>query len=175
MPRPPVNPTERAIAPLPQGDPMTPGTRLFWVSFEETEDEQVTSPIKSPEQLYQESLMDAVESLRNEQAASRPQQEPGTPSQTQPSPQEATREDAVLEPRQTPPDEQKPPESDVADPPLSRRPSDNRRRDKRASSREHQSSPTPVTSSDQRRVRVRRTLLWPDDTSEEGQSNDSDQ
>ena len=180
MPTPPENPMRRNSVSLPQAASTTPRTRLFWVPFDEPVDEQSDELIKTPEQIYQEAVMDALENLHNEQTASQPPPVPHMTSQPPASPPEPSRDVPVPPADQTTPPQDSP-ESQLSvasqplpDAPPPPRPSSRHRRQKSASSSKHQPSPTSDSPPSQDRIRVRRTLLWPEEGSPESLSNDSD-
>ena len=183
MPKAPRNPSPTTSQPLHQAPASSPRTRLFWVSFEDADDDQATPSTKSSEQIYQEALIDTIETLLNEQTASPPPPVPHTASQPPASAPGPSRDAPPPPSNQTPPqhapsESQLPaasqPQPDPTDATPPARPPTRHRRHKSASSSKHQPSPTPDSPPSQQRMKVRRTLLWPNEGTQENLSNDFD-
>jgi hypothetical protein len=175
MPKPPKDPTRRDSAAPPQATPTTPRTRLFWVSFDDADDEQSAEVLKTPEQIYQEALMDTIETLLNEQTASPPgpplnltagpaaSPQPPSPD-TIPTPVRQTSMQADLPPPQHSVESKAQPNATHAGtPPV---PPAKPRRQRKCPPAPKAAAPAqtqpPVTA---QRLRVRRDLQWPGENS----------
>jgi hypothetical protein len=173
MPTPP-KPRRPASSDLGNKTSSVPGTRLFFVVFDETPDEAppTTTPV-SAEQSYRDALEHAVDSLLSESQTTvpSPTQQPADERWTQPAEPLPQAPSAVAvqpaEPSQHPETLHSTDPTEAASqselPAPAQPPVKRKKRGKSASSPTTQPPPVVETRLSSKRIRVRREFLWSDD------------